>query len=121
MNIQVGKTYLTRDGRKAKVVYISDNSAINFPLLVEIGRDLIVYHRHGRYYAVEVDSPNDLVREDVPMRTYYRAALYKRTLTGVFDYYSDIRFYRSKDEPLDWLGPVEVLEWETRELPAIGI
>jgi len=66
MKIEVGKIYLTRDGRKARVICIDrkNNERPVITLVDDFDKELIyTYTSTGKYYDEEEESEYDLVEE----------------------------------------------------------
>ena len=122
MKLEVGKTYKTRGGEKVRVVYDNGPDTQRTDLQF-IG----VYVRTGcpDTWAdgganVELMGPhdNDLVSEDIPTRTYYRAVVYKRK--GVVGYHTSPYWFASKEQMIPALSLLEYVEWEEKQLPCLG-
>ena len=117
MKLEVGKTYKTRGGEKVKVVYARGEGKHN---------SFIVDHPGiGPYYVTSTgedascETSYDIVAEDIPTRTYYRAAVYVSTC-GKY-YYGNDQWYAEKKHFSNICGrDMKVIEWETRELPDLG-
>ena len=69
MNIEAGKFYKTRDGRKARIYAVDGSGSDNIhgAILIKDGWDCEVWDKDGAW--VDIRSPNDLVSEWVEPRT----------------------------------------------------
>ncbi len=111
MKIELGKTYITGNGKLARVIGADKGSFV------------VMYDETVLLWANELgevgDSGRDLVYEVVPAQTYYRAVVYH--FPDDTSYYSGGVYLPSKEEIREYLGDYVIVdEWEEKQLPYIG-
>lgn len=128
INFEVGKTYVRRDGQKAKLIHILDTES--YPLVFVV-KDLDVYRTKLNGMSVYTEKPYhaDIVAEYNPLHDLKiddkvlvsdGGPWYRRHFAGISDSGNILVFtngrtsFSAKEEPIGWR------HWEHWKLPEQG-